>query len=103
MNADNRDTADSPVIEEDRSNWLRLVKNRKQRERYGVAHKRRRAEFAKRLERGEVITCMRCGLEIGPDQNWELDHSDRDPSWSWPSHQWCNRGAPHRNVTSCEW
>ncbi len=39
--ADSRDNADSLAIGEDRSNWLRLVRNRRQRERYGRAHRRR--------------------------------------------------------------
>jgi hypothetical protein len=53
MAADSRDDADSLALGESRSNWLRLVRNRRQRERYGPAHKRRRRECARRIERGE--------------------------------------------------
>ena len=100
MSADQADRPISLPIEPGRANWLRLVGNQKQRERYGPAHRRRRHDFARRLERGEMILCLRCGGEIGPDQDWDLDHDNRDPSQSYPSHRSCNRAAPNRNVTS---
>ena len=103
MSADQADRPISLPIEPGRENWLRLVRNKKQRERYGPAHLRRRRDFARRIERGEVFLCSRCEEEIGPDQDWELDHDDRDPSQSYPSHRSCNRAAPHRNMTSREW
>ena len=82
---------------------MRLVRNAKHRERYGPKHLRRRRDFARRIERGEVIVCPRCEDEIGADQDWDLDHDDRDPSLSYPAHRWCNRSAPNRCVTSREW
>ncbi len=66
IDADSRDAADSLAIGEDRSNWLRLVRNRKQRERYGPAHKRRRRDFARRIERGEVFNGQHRAREATP-------------------------------------
>ena len=77
MSADEPDKSKSLPIEPGRENWLRLVRNRKQRQRYGPAHLRRRRDFGRRLERGEIISCFRRGEEIGPDQDWDLDNDDR--------------------------
>ena len=66
MSADQADRPISLPIESGRENWLRLVRNKKQRERYGPAHRRRRRDFARRIERGEIFSCARCGEEIGP-------------------------------------
>ena len=99
MSADRADRSKSQPLEPGRENWLRLVRNKKQRERYGPAHRGRRRDFARRIERGEIIPCFRCGGEIGADQDWELDHDDYDLAQSFPSHRSCNRGARHRNVT----
>ena len=101
--ADHADRARSLPIEASREPWLRLVRNRKNRERYGPAHRRRRRELFRRLERGEVFACFRCGGELDYDSDWELDHDDHDPTRSFPSYRSCNRGAPHRNVTSRDW
>ena len=103
MSADHADKSISLAMEPGRENWLRLVRNRKQRERYGPKHLRRRRDFARRIDRGETIFCFRCGGEIGADQAWDLDHDDLNPSLSFPSHRSCNRAAPHRNLTSREW
>ena len=81
----------------------RLVRNRRQRERYTPMHQRRRRQYALRLERGEEILCPRCGLPIGPDQDWDLGHDDINPSLERPEHRSCNRAAPNRVVTSREW
>ena len=64
---------------------------------------RRRRDFARRLERGEMILCFRCAEEIGADQDWDLDHDDWNPSRSFPSHRSCNRAAPNQVKTSREW
>ena len=40
----------------------RLVKNARQRTMYGPTHRRRRAQFARRIERGEFPICPRCNL-----------------------------------------
>ena len=47
---------------------------------YGPTHRRRRAQFSRRIERGEVLICPRCLLPIGPDQLWDLGHDDVNPS-----------------------
>ena len=60
MSADQADSSQSLPIEVGRANWLRLVRNKKQRERYGPAHLRRRRDFARRIERREMILCFRC-------------------------------------------
>jgi len=103
MSADHADRSRSLPIEPGRANWLRLVRNKKQRERYGPAHLRRRRDFARRIERGEMIHCFRCGDEIGADQDWDLDHDDRNLSPSYPSHRGCNRAAPNQVKTSRVW
>ena len=103
MSAAEPDRSRSLSSDSGRENWLRLVRNRRNRERYGPKHLRRRRDFARRLERGEVIVCPRCEGEIGADQDWDLDHDDHDPSLSYPAHRWCNRSAPSRCVTSREW
>jgi hypothetical protein len=104
MPADSGNLADRSAIEQDHERRMRLaLHNRRQRELYGVKHTRRRREFARRLERGEVIYCFRCGEEIGLDQFWELDHDDRDPSRSFPAHRSCNRSAANALKTSREW
>jgi hypothetical protein len=103
MSGDQAETAQSLPIEPGRSNWLHLVRNKKQRERYGPAHLRRRREFVRGFGRGEIIPCLRCGGDLDCDSDRELDQDDHDPSQSYPSHRSCNRGAPHRNVTSREW
>ncbi len=103
MPADQGDLADPPEVVGDRQHWLRLVRNRKARERYGPAHRRRRHHYEQRLARGEILTCFRCGGEIDSDSDWELDHDDWDPSQSFPSHRSCNRAAPNRVTTSRMW
>ena len=100
--ADRRDPAKSPQTEEAFSRRARLVRNRRQRERYGPKHKRRRRQWEARLRRGEVVECPRCGLPVGDDQPWDLDHSDVDLDLETPAHRWCNRGA-HRLKTSRDW
>lgn len=64
---------------------------------YGAAHQRLRAVWARRLARGEVIPCARCGLPIDPGQPWDLGHSDDRKSWTGPEHaNQCNRAAGGR-------
>ena len=71
--------ARSTEIERDHDRRLRLaIRNRRQRELYGPKHHRRRREFARRINRGEVIICPRCEGPIGPDQLWDSGHDDRD-------------------------
>ena len=104
IDADYREAADSSAIERDHERRLRLAaRNRRQRELYGPKHHRRRREFARRLERGEIFVCPRCDREITHDSEWELGHSDRDPSRSFPEHRKCNRSAANALKTSREW
>jgi hypothetical protein len=104
IDADTRERAKSLAIEHDHERRLRLaLRNRRQRELYGPKHQRRRREFVRRLERGETFVCPRCKGEITQDSEWELGHSDRDPSRSFPEHRRCNRSAANALKTSREW
>ncbi len=71
---------------------------------YGTAlHKRVRAELARLVASGGAV-CVRCGEPIEPGTLWDVGHDDREPMYySGPEHAGCNRGAPHRNVTSRQW
>ncbi len=104
MAADARGRGKFPPIAEDAAERRRrLVRNRKQRELYGPAHRRRRRQLALRIERGEEILCPRCSLPIGADQNFDLGHDDLDPAITRLEHRTCNRAAPNRLPTSREW
>jgi hypothetical protein len=94
--------AKSREIESPDERRKRLVKNRIQRERYGVAHRRRRRQFARQVEAGEAF-CNRCGEPISPDEPWDLDHDDVNPRIELPAHVACNRAAASRCITSREW
>ena len=68
IDADTRQRAESSAIEADHERRLRMaLRNRRQRELYGPKHQRRRREFARRIERGELFVCPRCEGEIRPD------------------------------------
>jgi hypothetical protein len=79
----------------------RLVKNARQRTMYGPTHRRRRAQFARRIERGEFPICPRCGLGI--NDLWDLGHNDYDPRIERPEHRSCNRAAANELRTSRDW
>jgi hypothetical protein len=81
----------------------RLVRNARQRTMYGPTHRRRRVQDARRIERGDVPICPRCGLGIGPDQAWDLGHDDYNPAIERPEHRECNRTAANRLHTSRDW
>ena len=100
--ADSGGRAESPAVESDARRRVRLVKNIRQRERYGVAHRRRRRQYARRIERGEVVICPRCSLPIGPDELWDLGHDDANPRVERPEHRSCSRTAANRCNTSRE-
>jgi hypothetical protein len=101
---DPRDAANPRAIEAEAERRRRLnVRNRRQRDLYGPAHRRRRRLFAQRLERGELIVCPRCNQPVGPDQHWDLGHDDFNPSIERPEHRGCNRAAPNRLHTSRDW
>ncbi len=104
MSPDSSERTQSSAIEADRERRLRLaLRNRRQRELYGPKHQRRRREFARRLERGEIFVCPRCEAEITQDSDWDLGHDDRDPAWTRPEHRSCNRAAANALKTSREW
>jgi hypothetical protein len=77
--------------------------NRRQRELYGPAHTRLRRQWARRIERGELPICPRCGHGIGPDQLWDLGHDDANPRFERPEHRACNRAAANQVKTSRVW
>lgn len=64
--------------------------------RYGRRHKELRRRFARRMARGEVFNCWRCGWEINPLGLWDLGHV-RDNTAAggerWPEHRSCNRAT----------
>jgi hypothetical protein len=64
---------------------------------YGQDHQRLRAQWAQRVDAGEV-SCARCARRIAPGTPWHLDHDDRDRSrYLGASHQRCNTAtASHR-------
>jgi hypothetical protein len=104
MTTDPSESTRASVIEGDHEQRMRLaLRNRRQRELYGPKHIRRRREFARKIERGELVICPRCEGEIGPDQLWDLGHDDRDPTWTRPEHRSCNRAAANALKTSREW
>ena len=101
--ADGRGRANSSEIETPSERRKRLIRNARQRSMYGPAHRRRRAQHARRIERGEFPICPRCGLGIGPDDLWDLGHDDWNPTIERPEHRACNRAAANRLVTSRKW
>jgi len=104
IDPDSRDAAKSRGIELESERRRRLnLRNRRQRELYGPKHRRRRRQFAQRIERGELILCPRCNQVIGPDQRWDLGHDDYNPAIELPEHRECNRAAPNRLRHSREW
>jgi hypothetical protein len=93
----------SSAIESGEGRRKRLVRNKRQRELYGAAHNRRRRQWARRIERGELPTCPRCLQVIGPDQLWDLGHDDYEPTIERPEHRTCNRAAANQLKTSRAW
>jgi hypothetical protein len=63
--------------------------------RYGKQHQLIRANFARRMEGGEVFECWRCGEAI--TGRWDLGHVDdgsgRGVYGRWPEHRACNRAT----------
>jgi hypothetical protein len=58
---------------------------------YGKAHQQLRNAWQKRLDRGEVVPCWRCGKRINP-QSWHLGHDDQRVTRG-PECVPCNLGA----------
>lgn len=66
---------------------------------YGRAHKRLRAEYARRMRAGEVFYCWRCRLPVNPLLPWDLGHDDADRSvYHGPEHVRCNRSDTRRRA-----
>ena len=53
INRGNRSRAKSSEIESSEQRRKRLAKNKRQREMWGPVHRRRRVQFARRIERGD--------------------------------------------------
>jgi len=60
---------------------------------YDAQHRRLRAAWQGRMDRGEVVRCARCGHAIPPSSDWALDHSDDRATYLGPSHTVCNNAA----------
>lgn len=64
---------------------------------YGHHHQQRRRRWQQRINRGELVTCWRCGHPIQPGQPWDLGHDDHDRTITrGPEHQHCNRATASR-------
>ncbi len=79
--------------------YCRVHRSKKRRDplhgvKYGMAHRRLRAEWQARIRRGGV-TCRRCGEPIVLFEAWDLGHVDgggpRD--YAGPEHAKCNRAT----------
>jgi hypothetical protein len=63
---------------------------------YGQAHRKLRAWWLTKVERGEVH-CWRCGKWISPAEPWDLGHDDLDRrEYRGPEHWKCNRSTSTR-------
>lgn len=63
---------------------------------YGLAHKRLRATWARKVAVGNV-DCWRCELRISPFEPWDLGHDDDDRAlYRGPEHRACNRSTAGR-------
>ena len=61
---------------------------------YGASHERMRADYVRRIESGEAVTCWRCGLPIADAHDMHLGHDDYDRSVTrGPEHARCNLRA----------
>ena len=92
------------MIEADRlrSRAVRLSRKRlRNGHRYGAAYRAIKNEWRPLVAAG-LAECVRCHQPIQPGE-WDLGHDDRTGEIAGPEHITCNRGAPHRNVTSREW
>lgn len=64
---------------------------------YGKEHKRLRAEYAARMDNGEIFFCWRCRRVVNPSRPWDLGHDDLDRSvYRGPEHVGCNRATRRR-------
>jgi hypothetical protein len=63
---------------------------------YGWAHQRRRASWAK-LMTTQLVLCSRCRQPVTPLQEWDLDHA-ADGGYLGPAHSACNRASSRHRV-----
>lgn len=63
--------------------------------RYGPAHRKLRAAWAKRIDGGESVPCARCRQPIHAGMKWDLGHVDggSPTDHSGPEHSKCNRAS----------
>jgi len=59
---------------------------------YGATHQKLRATWQARINRGDHVTCWRCGRPITPGQPMDLGHDDHDRT--------ITRGPEHRHATA---
>jgi hypothetical protein len=69
---------------------------------YGPAHRRLRAQVARRVALGDV-TCVRCGESIDPREPWDLGHVDGTLGYAGAEHARCNRATKSHRVGRDEW
>ena len=63
---------------------------------YGAEHDRLRADYQRRMDKGERFTCWRCTKPIDP-ASWDLGHHDQDRSiYRGPECVSCNRATKSR-------
>jgi hypothetical protein len=63
---------------------------------YSGRHQSLRADYKRRMARGEQFNCWRCGLPIDPSRPWDLGHDDHDRTiYRGPEHRGreCPRGG----------
>jgi len=64
--------------------------------RYGSGHQDLRRRFLRRMARGELFNCWRCGELIDPSKPWDLGHVRDNTAVGgerWPEHRACNRAT----------
>ena len=68
-------------------------RSRSQPAKYGSQHRRLRAQLVPVVATGRM-RCARCGEQIAPGEEWDLDHADgRDGEYLGPSHKSCHRAT----------
>jgi hypothetical protein len=79
-----------------RSNWRSRGSSTERG--YGAEHRRVREQWRPIVAAG-LAECVRCHELIDPDEPFDLDHDDTDPTkttWLGPAHVSCNRAANRR-------
>ena len=62
---------------------------------YGADHRARRATLVARMNAGETIRCIDCGIELTPS-TFDLGHTDDRTGYRGPQCQACNRSQGGR-------